>query len=366
MPPLKKPRPKFLKRPGAQAKLDKPHHPGKPDLDKRKERKPEKKPQKLVELHPLEHRHGRAARRDVYILGVAMSRHDRAACLLKNGQVVGAIGEERLDRRRRSLGSYQSYPRGLVVPPLAAITYLLRLAGISWDRVDLCVCGRSMTLCREALLERVPFPADRVVEPPLPGHHLAHAYSAYGTAPFANCAVLVIDEQGHHIDGAFEKCTWYEGATGPLTLVDRFFGGGDDLNSRDVVQRVCGDDEFDRGRQSRGRKADGTSRPWEDRTQSGRSSCPWTARAGTLWCRCDVSTSSWHSRDCQGVRRSTRPPCGNWRTFRSTCPFDGTRNWRPTSRARRRKSSNEPCCISPRPSAGDLRPTRCVTRAASP
>jgi hypothetical protein len=25
--------------------------------------------------------------------------------------------------------------------------------------------------------------------------------------------VLVIDEQGHHIDGAFEKCTWYEGAT---------------------------------------------------------------------------------------------------------------------------------------------------------
>ena len=63
MPPLKEPRPKFLKHPGAQAKLDKPHHPGKPDLDKRKERKPEKKPQKLVESHPLEHRHGRAARR---------------------------------------------------------------------------------------------------------------------------------------------------------------------------------------------------------------------------------------------------------------------------------------------------------------
>ena len=126
-------------------------------------------------------------------------------------------------------GSYQSYPRGLVAPPLAAITYLLRLAGISWDRIDLCVCGRSMTLCREALLECVPFPADRVVEPPLPGHHLAHAYSAYGTAPFANCAVLVIDEQGHHIDGSFEKCTWYEGANGPLTLVDCFFGSGDDL-----------------------------------------------------------------------------------------------------------------------------------------
>jgi hypothetical protein len=174
--------------------------------------------------------------------------------------VVGAIGEERLDRRRRSLGSYQSYPRGLVVPPLAAITYLLRLAGISWDRVDLCVCGRSMTLCREALLERVPFPADRVVEPPLPGHHLAHAYSAYGTAPFANCAVLVLDEQGHHIDSAFEKCTWYEGATGPLTLVDRFFGGGDDLISGCCCTTRLRGDESDRGRQSRP-EADGTRGP---------------------------------------------------------------------------------------------------------
>ena len=193
-------------------------------------------------------RYSGEARKDVYVLGISMSRHDRAACLLRNGEVVGAIGEERLDRRRRSLGTYQSHPRGLVVPPLAAITYVLRLGGISWDRVDLCVCGRSMTLCREALLECVPFPADRVVEvSPLPGHHLAHAYSAYGTAPFANCAVLVIDEQGHHVDGAFEKCTWYEGATGRLTLVDRFFGGGDDLESGDAVQRVCGNDEPDRG-----------------------------------------------------------------------------------------------------------------------
>ena len=77
MPPLKKPRPKFLKHPGAQAKPDKPHHPGKPDLDKRKERKPEKKPRKPMEPHPLEHRHGGATRRDIYVLGVSMSRHDR-------------------------------------------------------------------------------------------------------------------------------------------------------------------------------------------------------------------------------------------------------------------------------------------------
>ena len=202
MPPLQKPKklkkrkPVFPKRPATPSKLKE------ANLDRSTERKPETKPRKSIKPYPPRHRYSGEARKDVYVLGISMSRHDRAACLLRNGEVVGAIGEEQLDRRRRSPGSlYQSHPRGLVVPPLAAITYVLRLGGISWDRVDLCVCGRSMTLCREALLECVPFSADRVVEPPLPGHHLAHAYSAYGTAPFANCAVLVID-------GPRAPCRW--------------------------------------------------------------------------------------------------------------------------------------------------------------
>ena len=92
-----------------------------------------------------------------------MSRHDRAACLLKNGQVVGAIGEERasIAADGRS-GPTDSCLRGLVVPPLAAITLFITAGRYLVGPRDLCVCGRSMTLCREALLERVPFPADRV------------------------------------------------------------------------------------------------------------------------------------------------------------------------------------------------------------
>ncbi|MEO8077184.1 MAG: carbamoyltransferase C-terminal domain-containing protein [Acidobacteriota bacterium] len=167
---------------------------------------------------------------DVYVLGLSMSRHDRAACLVKNGAVSGAIAEERLDRRKRSLGALAFRPRGIVVPPLRAMTYLLRQAGIPLERVDLVVCGRSMTSCRETVLDSLPFDHRRVVEPPIPGHHLAHAYSAYATSPFAECAVLVVDEQGHHIDGRFEKCTWLEGDTGPLRPIEAFFGGGDDLS----------------------------------------------------------------------------------------------------------------------------------------
>jgi len=168
---------------------------------------------------------------DVYVLGVSMSNHDRSACLLKNGQVVGAIAEERLDRRKRSEGFYGYNRRGIVLPPLAAITYVLRQGGVQLDRVDLVVCGRSMRLCRDDLLAYLPLSPARVAEPPMPGHHLAHAYSAYGPAPFERMAVLVIDEQGHHLPGGgFEKCSWFQGAAGPLDRLDRFEGGADDLS----------------------------------------------------------------------------------------------------------------------------------------
>lgn len=159
-----------------------------------------------------------------------MSRHDRSACLLKNGLVVGAIAEERLDRRKRSLGKYGHAEGRIVLPPLAAITYVLRQEAIDLADVDLVVCGRSMVLCRDALLSYLPVPPERVIEPPMPGHHVAHAYSAYGTSPFPQSAVLVIDEQGHHVDGQFEKCAWFEGTTGPLRMMSRFLGGGDELS----------------------------------------------------------------------------------------------------------------------------------------
>ena len=168
---------------------------------------------------------------DVYVLGVSMSNHDRAACLLRNGRIVGAIAEERLDRRKRSEGFYGHNRRGIVLPPLAAITYVLRQGGVQLDQVDLVVCGRSMRTCRDDLLAYLPLSPERVAEPPMPGHHLAHAYSAYGPAPFERMAVLVIDEQGHHLPGGtFEKCSWFQGAAGPLDRLDRFEGGADDLS----------------------------------------------------------------------------------------------------------------------------------------
>src|SRR5260221_10594773 len=88
-----------------------------------------------------------------------------------------------------------------------------------------------MVACRDTLLEYLPVKPERVIEPALPGHPLAHAYSAYGTSPFEESAILVIDEQGHHLpDGRFEKATWFEGTGGPIKNTSAFFGSDEDLS----------------------------------------------------------------------------------------------------------------------------------------
>ncbi len=168
--------------------------------------------------------------KESFVLGVSMSNHDRSACLLADGVVIGAIAEERLDRRKRSEGFFVRDPRGAVVPPTRAITRLLRDAGLNLDSLDLVVCGRSITSAREDFLNHVPIDADRVCEPALPSHHLAHAYSAYASSPHDSTAVLVIDEQGHWVDGRFERASWYRGSGGPLAEVGKFWGNPDDLS----------------------------------------------------------------------------------------------------------------------------------------
>ena len=168
---------------------------------------------------------------DSYILGVSMSNHDRSACLLKNGRIVMAIAEERLDRRKASEGFYGANNRGIVLPPLAAINYVLHNNKLGIDDIDLVVCGRSVMSAREMMLTYLPIQENKLAEPPIPGHHIAHAYSAYCTSPFVEAAVLVIDERGHSLDdGQFEKCSWFRSEGGRLLPIQQFMGSQTNLS----------------------------------------------------------------------------------------------------------------------------------------
>ncbi|MBE7099152.1 carbamoyltransferase C-terminal domain-containing protein [Bacillus cereus] len=169
--------------------------------------------------------------KDIYVLGVSMSNHDRSAALLKNGVIISAIGEERIDRRKKSDGFYGTKPNNIVIPPFAAITYVLKEANIGIDEIDLLVCGRSITSCKKDILQYIPICEEKVVEADLPSHHLMHAYSAFGTCPFDKAAVLVLDEQGHRLEnGLYEKISMYKGTNNKLEEIRKTYGNKQNIS----------------------------------------------------------------------------------------------------------------------------------------
>jgi carbamoyltransferase len=77
----------------------------------------------------------------MYILGISCFYHDSAACLVRDGQIVAAVQEERYTRRKHD-------PRF----PKNAIKYCLQEANITADQLDYVVFYDKPLLTFERLL----------------------------------------------------------------------------------------------------------------------------------------------------------------------------------------------------------------------
>ena len=157
----------------------------------------------------------------MYILGISAYYHDSAAVLLKDGDIVAAVQEERFSRKKHDARF-----------PVNALTYCLAEAGISLDRVDKVAFYDKPFLKFERLLEtylafapngfksfRMAMPLwlrEKLFQKDLlakelkriePGinwvdrllfseHHLSHAASAFFASPFGEAAVLTMDGVG--------------------------------------------------------------------------------------------------------------------------------------------------------------------------
>ncbi|RYY28992.1 MAG: transferase [Sphingomonadales bacterium] len=120
----------------------------------------------------------------VYVLGTGLS-HNGSAVLLKDGQICVGIEKERITRRKHDGGNDSD-----------AIRYCLDAEGITLADVALVVQSANFEVP-----PRDRFHGSRLfagAHPPLLSisHHLAHAWSAAGTTPFADCAIMVIDGCG--------------------------------------------------------------------------------------------------------------------------------------------------------------------------
>lgn len=128
----------------------------------------------------------------VYVLGTGLS-HEGSVCLLKDGEIVLGIEKERLSRRKHDGGNDQ-----------IAMQYVLDRAGITLDDVAVVVQNENFGMFRDGnsqynAQDRLLTDATHVVTI---SHHLAHAYSAFGSSGFDQASVLVVDGCGN----AYEDC----------------------------------------------------------------------------------------------------------------------------------------------------------------
>jgi carbamoyltransferase len=151
----------------------------------------------------------------VYILGINATTHDPAVCLLKDGQVVYAIEEERLSRYKFA-----------TLRPKQAISKCMALEGISWR--DIAYVGYTWrpwryfwdeTLWRLGRLFKRPAASiyslvqmeyfftshmhdiwwikQQLGKKPLViDHHLCHCAGTFLASPFERSAILSIDNRG--------------------------------------------------------------------------------------------------------------------------------------------------------------------------
>jgi carbamoyltransferase len=171
-------------------------------------------------------------KKPIYVLGTGLS-HDGSTCLLKDGRICVAIEKERVTRQKHDGGN-----------DIAATMYCLDAEGITYDDLSLVVQNANFGMLKHGNNwwngYRLPTGDVPVVTI---SHHLAHAYSAIGTSPFEEAAVMVIDGCGSGMDdcldleGAviaenpppelrhlyFEKDSYYHFKDGKLTPVYKDF-----------------------------------------------------------------------------------------------------------------------------------------------
>ena len=153
-------------------------------------------------------------KKDIYILGISAYYHDSAACLLKNGDILAAVQEERFSRKKHD----HRFPK-------QAIEFCLNYAGVKSSELDLVAFYDKPFLKFERLLETyltfAPVGIKSFIKAmPLwikeklwmkdliqkelgyqgkiifPEHHESHAASAFYPSPFNEAAILTMDGVG--------------------------------------------------------------------------------------------------------------------------------------------------------------------------
>ncbi len=168
------------------------------------------------------------------ILGINSAYHESSICLIRDGKIVFAVEEERLNRIKHGKPARIDNPHEL---PIQSLQHCLNDTGIDWQDIDL--IGYALSPDKRLInkdyidavvpvagnwgseegentffdnLMQIPRALSLLANVDLTNkfhwidHHLCHAASAFFVSPFEESAVLVVDGIGE-----FESTTLYHG-----------------------------------------------------------------------------------------------------------------------------------------------------------
>ncbi|HPG31237.1 MAG TPA: carbamoyltransferase N-terminal domain-containing protein [bacterium] len=158
----------------------------------------------------------------MYILGISCFYHDSAAALIKDGNLITTVQEERFSRKKNDGGF-----------PSSAIEFCLKTAGITSKELDYAVfyekpmrkfdrllrtiinfypktlnlfCKSMISMMKEKLWikyvinEKLEIPLDKIL---FTDHHESHASASFYCSPFEDSAILTIDGVGEWTTAAY-------------------------------------------------------------------------------------------------------------------------------------------------------------------
>ena len=162
----------------------------------------------------------------MYHIGINLG-HDRSVSIVKDGEIVMAIEQERLDRVKHSVGFMLQSPgsMGQIQIPSESIAYCLDHLNITLDDVATITPNMpGVDFAPEIVGSKFPRDISSKVLT-VPSHHLAHAYSAFFPSHFDEALVLVVDASGstffNELGGWTESYTLYHGRGSELTHIHR-------------------------------------------------------------------------------------------------------------------------------------------------
>lgn len=159
----------------------------------------------------------------MYILGLGGSLHDFSACLLKDGEILTTIEDERITRKKHGINLGVNLSRGY------SRNYCLDANGINMSDVGLVVANDIINPCMLYKLNDVK----KI------NHHLAHAASSFFCSPYNKAAILVVDAVGSlDNQGLYETISYYSGEGNRLELIEKKVGVN--LSGTDYISNSLG------------------------------------------------------------------------------------------------------------------------------